>query len=56
VCEFFFSGSFSTSRDVTVYLKVGAQLLVLKSIGKRQEALLAFQTSGDGTESRWGQY
>ena len=30
VCEFFFSGSFSTSKYVTVYSKVEAQLLVLR--------------------------
>ena len=43
-CEFFFSGSFSSSKDVTVYLKVGAQLLVLRErCRQRREALMPFR-------------
>lgn len=40
LCVFFYSGSFSTSKDVTVYLKVRAQLLLLRECCQpMQEAL-----------------
>lgn len=43
-CEFFYSGSFSTSKHVRIYLKVGVQLQVLREhCQQRREDLLPFR-------------